>query len=257
MKPIFIAEIKTQSPFGYKSEHSFISLMNLAITYGDWISVHTNALWGGDYDALAFVRDMEVNKPILAKGIHGTDDDIQRALDHGANYVLVVDRIPHEKYFDKVLIEISHLSDFETVSKFYSKSPYSDLKFVHNTRELNSGLPKKRYTYPEYRENCKWLCQASGIRSLKDVNSDANAFIVGEHLVKVCNEVRAIRNAELNMKTVNNDKTDDPKAIALAKENGWWIVGHKNIECYWWNGKESRYIDWDEPLINQIPEKIS
>lgn len=98
-KPLFIAEVKTQSPFGFKSPYSFINLLEYAIACGDWISIHTNALWGGDFEAISFASRM-TDKPILAKGLHSTDDDIQRAFDHGAHYVLTVDRLPRFNRFD-------------------------------------------------------------------------------------------------------------------------------------------------------------
>ena len=185
-KPIFIAEIKTQSPFGFKSPFPFVSLMNYAIQYGDWVSVHTNALWGGDFDAISFVR-RNTDKPILAKGFHFLDDDIQRALDHGADYVLVVDRIPHYGYLNKCLIEIHDLRIRDWIFKCPSLYRY---RFVVNSRNLTSGLPKKLFELPAYIDNKFWVCQASGIRSPEQVYPGVSAFIVGEHLVEFCNEYR-------------------------------------------------------------------
>lgn len=181
-KPIFIAEIKTQSPFGFRSEHPFVSLMQYAITYGDWVSVHTNALWGGDYDAISFVR-RNTNKPILAKGIHATDDDIQRALDHGADYVLVVDRIPKVN-ITKCLLELHRFDDVEKCNHMYFNDP--SLKFVCNSRDLRSGLPKKMWELDRYTDMRLWTCQASGIKTQGHVQPNVNAFIVGEHLVNFC-----------------------------------------------------------------------
>ena len=50
-------------------------------------------------------------------------------------------------------------------------------------------------------------------------------------------------------------ETEEQKAVRLAKELGWWIVAHKNVEGYWWNGESKRSIDWDKPLIDQLPPK--
>lgn len=185
MNPKFIAEIKTQSPFGYKSEDSFVVLMDYAIKYGDWISVHTNALWGGDYDAISFVRK-NTNKPILAKGIHGTDDDISRALDHGATYVLVVDRYPDpEKIHPSNLLY--EISNFELLKHNLRSTYYlNNCKFVCNSRNLSTGLPYMKWVLPEYFEKGLWTCQASNIKTPNDVDKQASAFIVGTHLIDFC-----------------------------------------------------------------------
>jgi len=187
MKPIFIAEIKTQSPFGFVSKTPFVSLMECAIRYGDWISVHTNALWGGDYDAISFVR-RNTNKPILAKGIHASDDDVKRAIDHGADYVLVVDRLP-QKNLTKCLLEFSNLNKVKELSDRYMDTVFSSdpiLKFICNSRDLRSGLPKKMWELDEYLKIGGWVCQASGIKSKSQVDNRVDAFIVGEHLIEFC-----------------------------------------------------------------------
>jgi len=188
MNPIFIAEIKTQSPFGFKSPHSFMSLMQYAITYGDWISVHTNALWGGDIETLSFVR-RNTNKPILAKGFHFTDDDIKRSLDHGADYVLLVDRVANPAYvdWDKCLFEIHNHYLLEGNLSMYPE--FKKQKFVFNSRDLGSGLPKKLWEMDMFTDRGLWTCQASGIYSMGHIQPKANAFIVGEHLVEFCKQL--------------------------------------------------------------------
>ena len=193
MKPIFIAEIKTQSPFGYKSNDSFATLMECAIHHGDWVAVHTNALWGGDFDAISFVRKY-TDKPILAKGIHGTNDDIHRAFDHGANYVLVVDRIPNtsdyllqEKFKARVLMEFSNIS--RVVGNVRFNQYWKDSKYVYNARDLQTGLPRRTNQLSTLLELGVWTCQASMITSWYDVNPNVQAFIVGEHLVSFCNKL--------------------------------------------------------------------
>lgn len=191
MKPIFIAEIKTQSPFGFVSKTPFVSLMECAIQYGDWISVHTNALWGGDYDAISFVR-RNTNKPILAKGIHASDDDVKRAIDHGADYVLLVDRMNTPHHLRKqLLIETNDANIFNDPviknERLASKSSvYRDLKYVCNSRDLRTGLPKKLWELDFYLDAGVWVCQASGIKSMEQVDERVNAFIVGEHLIEFC-----------------------------------------------------------------------
>lgn len=186
MNPLFIAEIKKKSPFGYTTDVPFISLMEYAVKYGDWISVHTNALWGGDYDSISFVRRF-TNKPILAKGIHGTDDDIQRALDHGADYVLVVDRIPTYRFWNKVIFEFSTLSGFKKVIDHVGKWPeHCPVKLVYNSRDLNTGLSKTVNELDEVLKLGHWTCQASNIVIPQQVNPNVQAFIVGECMVDFC-----------------------------------------------------------------------
>lgn len=169
---VFIAEIKTQSPFGFKSPYCFSELKDMAVQHGHWISVHTNALWGGDFDSLAFVRRC-TGKPILAKGIHATDDDIQRALDHGANYVLVVDRIPKDKYLPHCLLEMNGKGWLPP-----------ECKFVCNARNLCTGELNTRYDIELSRfiTAGHWVCQASGITHPNSVDPAVDAFIVGENL---------------------------------------------------------------------------
>lgn len=179
-KPIFIAEIKVQSPFGFRSRYSFAALMELAIKYGDWISVHTHPLWGGGPEAVQFVRRY-TNKIILAKGIHETDEEIIKMLDCGADRVLAVDRYPALPP-EQLLLEFHNLDDITATRANLHTDGYS---FVYNSRDLRTGNPKKD-NWNEYRKQCKWLCQASGITHPNEVKKDADAFIVGERLVSFC-----------------------------------------------------------------------
>lgn len=173
--PLFIAEIKVRSPFGFKSKLSSFKLMEMAVEYGDMVSVHTHEQWGGSYEHLAWVRKY-TSKKILAKGIHGDDLDIRRALNCGADYVLVVGRIPPKGLIEHCWVE---LTDFHQMDWMKGK------KAVWNQRDLFSGMvvghtfAGVRSAYPYH-----WLCQASGIKTPKDVHPKADAFIVGEHLPK-------------------------------------------------------------------------
>ena len=194
MKPIFIAEIKTQSPFGFKSTKTFGELMDIACHYGDWVSVHTNALWGGDFEAISFVR-RNTNKPILAKGLHASDDDVLRAIDHGADYVLVVDRNfgGNASYHKQVIYE-RNSSDFALTHNGRG-IPLTALvnqendggvkhKYLVNSRNLSTGMQKSNYKeeLDAYLKANVWVCQGSGITCPLDVNPRVNAFVVGEHL---------------------------------------------------------------------------
>ncbi len=176
-KPIIIAEVKPQTPDG-KIIGYWDDLFGIAKTVGDWISIHTNILWGGSFSLVSRARSL-TEKPILAKGLHRTDDDVERAIDSGADYVLVVDRIPkvHE---DKCLVEMSELQDLLGLPKHFKR--------VWNARDLRALLahrpPEVRVPIQDVRELCPdaWLCQASHIRSPWDIWPEVDAVIVGTHL---------------------------------------------------------------------------
>jgi indole-3-glycerol phosphate synthase len=189
MKPLFIAEIKTQSMFGFQSKYPWITLVDAALTHGDWISVHTDPRFGGSFDDIHLFR-RETEKPILAKGFHTHNDDVEKAFDLGADYVLIVDRFPLsliEKYPQKILFEVSNL-DF--LSDLPSFDYLAELKFVYNGRDLKTGLGKKSIAdYVKYREQFKWVCGASLIRTHANIEQfypKCDAFIVGSDLVDFC-----------------------------------------------------------------------
>ncbi len=167
-----IAEVKTESPFGFKSEKTWDELFEIASKYGDMISVHTDKRWGGSLNKITMARSM-TRKPILAKGIHKKDSEIERALEAGADYVLVVGRIP-KVHLNKVFIEPLNLEELKKIPR--------DMKVVWNTRDLNTGGQKKE-TFEEARKIFGgWICQASNIRSVADIKESADAALVGEHL---------------------------------------------------------------------------
>ncbi len=167
-----IAEVKTESPFGFKSEKSWDELFTIANDIGDIISIHTDSRWGGSFDLIQKAKSL-TSKPILAKGIHATDDEIQNAVDAGADYVLVVGRIP-TIYIERCLIEPLNLDELKNIPE--------NLKVVWNSRDLSDGSIKLE-TFEEAREIFKgWICQASNIRNVKDIQPGANAVLVGTHL---------------------------------------------------------------------------
>ncbi len=181
-KQLFIAEIKTQSPFGFKSEKPFAELMELAIKHGDMIAVHDTALYGGDYETISFVRK-HTDKPILAKGFHSTAESIELAFKHGATHVLVVDWCPDAKFFSKpngIIYEFSSLDLYK--QNLYRMDLFSSV--MVNSRNLRTGNCNPEATIENYRKvnNKAFLCQASNIRDIMQVNSDADAFIVGSQL---------------------------------------------------------------------------
>lgn len=175
MKPLFIAEVKTQSPFGFNSEHSWGELLALAVEHGDMVAVHTDERWGGSFTHLirASRAVHRERKLLLAKGIHESDEEIRKALDFGADLVLVVGRIPSPELAPVCIWEPSVDSTIDE---------YDALKIMWNQRDLNTGK-RRRETFREARDaHWGWLCQASFIKTFDDVSPRADAFIVGEHL---------------------------------------------------------------------------
>jgi indole-3-glycerol phosphate synthase len=167
-----IAEVKTQSPFGWKSAKTWDELFALANSVGDIISIHTDPRWGGSMEAISRARAL-TKKPILAKGIHATDAEITEAIERGANYVLVVGRIPLV-HLDVCLIEPNTLAELGDIP--------NTLKAVWNSRDLSDGGFKSE-TFARAREAfLGWLCQASNIRTVADVERGADAVLVGTHL---------------------------------------------------------------------------
>jgi len=171
-KPTIIAEVKTQSPFGFKSNKSWDELFEIANDIGDMISIHTDSRWGGSFDLIIKARKL-TKKPILAKGIHEKDSDIEKALSAGADFVLVVGRIP-KIHMDKCIIEPYTLDELSKIPKTF--------KVVWNSRDLKTGGVKSE-TFDTARAIFPgWLCQASHIKTINDIHPLANAVLVGEHL---------------------------------------------------------------------------
>ena len=117
-KLLIIAEVKPISPFGFKSDKTWDELFQIAEKYGDIISIHTDARWGGSFDLVKKAKSL-TKKPILAKGIHETDELIVKAFEAGADYALVVGRIPNikEELLKKCLVEPNSLEELRKRSQ--------------------------------------------------------------------------------------------------------------------------------------------
>lgn len=185
-KPIFIAEIKTISPFGFKSEESWDDLAALAIEHGDWVAVHTHPAWGAEsrsgWDGrtatklITKVRAM-TKKPILAKGIHHSDYDVAMAIQAGADYVLTVGRVS-EKWQAQTIFEPLNLDQM-----YLPMYVYPDLKVMWNARDLVTGDWKPDQWKAARAAHKGWLCMASGLQFAHGLSTlDADAYIVGTHL---------------------------------------------------------------------------
>jgi indole-3-glycerol phosphate synthase len=174
-----IAEVKTQSPFGFESTKSWDELFAVANKYGDVISIHTDPRWGGSFDMLRKAREL-TTKPILAKGIHATDEDIIRAISAGADYVLVVGRVP-KAFIEKCWLEPNYLAELAAYPKY--------TRVVWNQRDLKTGK-LKRETFAQARVKWPdWLCQASMLRTVADVDTSASAVLVGTYLEDFVNSL--------------------------------------------------------------------
>ncbi len=167
-----IAEVKTDSPFGYRSAESWRELFALATAVGDIVSIHTDPRWGGSFELLRKARRL-TDKPILAKGIHATDEEIKEAVDAGAEYVLVVGRVP-QIYTERCLIEPYTLAELALL--------HPEIRAVWNSRDLTTGGIKEEM-FDDARKIFKgWLCQASNIETVADIEDGADAVLVGTHL---------------------------------------------------------------------------
>jgi len=176
-----IVEVKTHSPFaGFISDKSWDELFDIANHVGDIISIHTDPRWDGSFDLVKKAKSY-TGKPILAKGIHSTDEEIQQAIEAGADYVLVVGRIP-SIHAEKCLIEPLTLDELKTIP--------ASFKVVWNSRDLSNGGLKKE-TFEEARAVFSgWLCQASNIKTVQDVKKGADAVLVGTHLLEFAGSLK-------------------------------------------------------------------
>lgn len=184
MTPLFIAEVKTESPFGFKSERNWADLLDLAIEHADIVAVHTDERWGGSFGQLAAAAEqirrirIDERRPLLlAKGIHEHDSEVRMALNCGADLVLVVGRQPPRELVPACIWEPANgraLLDLQDPT----------MKVMWNARDLETGAPIPSALGPQWAREMHrgWLCQASFIRTPDDVNPLVNAFIVGEHL---------------------------------------------------------------------------
>jgi indole-3-glycerol phosphate synthase len=176
-----IAEVKTHSPFGWESDRSWEELFEVAASIGDMLSIHTDDRWGGSFQNIARARQL-TGLPILAKGIHASDDDVRRALDLGADAVLVEGRLPAEDLLEHCLLEPRTLMELAGLP--------ADARAVWNSRDLQTGgfkaetYERARLLFPG------WLCQASNITTWADVHSDADAILIGTNLVEFANQPR-------------------------------------------------------------------
>jgi indole-3-glycerol phosphate synthase len=167
-----IAEVKVHSPFGFVSNRTWEELFAIANGIGDILSIHTDPRWGGSFDLVARARSL-TTKPILAKGIHALDSDIEAAVAAGADYVLVVGRMPGV-HRDKCLVEPLTIAELSALP--------TDVRAVWNSRDLSDGGMKTETFADARKAFAGWLCQASNIRTVVDIEEGADAVLVGTNI---------------------------------------------------------------------------
>lgn len=190
----FIAEIKPFSPFSGPSRYSMDVLRFTALQHGDWVAAHTDPRWHGSIEHLAETRAMMdhlcPDKPLLAKGIHATDQELVEVLQY-AHFALVVGRWPsHLPAFVRRRL-IFEPSDFHQLKKVMDETLPSRTdpeKVMWNSRDLETGERRSQdYSIREVKiandGNLDWVCQASFIREPGDVMEWADAHIVGTDLM--------------------------------------------------------------------------
>lgn len=185
-KQMFVAEIKTTSPYGFKSGYTFNQLLDVAITYGDAVSVHVDALWGGSHWLLNETRNEVLRRqgkrhmPILAKGLHLTDASIEKSLyEFGATKCLVVGRIPAKKYLQHCWLEPITNNQANEMAKAGPDAIVVNRRHLQTGQDLGYGpfIPTL-----ESRKKGLKIIQASMIKKPENVQKWADGFIVGEHL---------------------------------------------------------------------------
>jgi hypothetical protein len=173
--PLLIAEAKHESPFDGQLSQSFKAMFELADTYGDIVSILVDPRWGGSLDDLAWARSQTV-RPLLAKGMHINDTQIEDAFGAGADYVLAYDYVPYINPH-RCLVEPRNIGRFALLDP--------NQLAVWNARDLSNG--ERKDELPEeanVARNGEWWCQASFMRSLGDIHPGAGAAIVGTHLAE-------------------------------------------------------------------------
>ena len=180
-KPFFIAEVKTISPYGFKSNYTEQQLFSMALrSDSNVISIHTDPLWGyGESIHRHTTLAHNNGKKVLAKGLHESDEEIDWLLTSAkVDYVLVVGRIPAKKYLSRCILEPITGNQTEEMAKISNKIA----GVVMNARDLYTGeILSVGYKYETTGYKCP-IIQASGIETVKDIQKWADGYIVGEHL---------------------------------------------------------------------------
>lgn len=167
-----VGEVKTESPFGYESERDRYEQFEFVQDHADMVSIHTNEDWGGSFGWLEEACE-ESDLPVLAKGLHQSNDKVRQAVQAGADSVLTVSFFPTICQ-DRVWYEPRSLWGMK-------EAPSSNTNIVWNERDPLNGLTKKEKITKARGEWDGWLCQASNIQTVDDVNPYVEAVLVGRY----------------------------------------------------------------------------
>ncbi|OGG49049.1 hypothetical protein A3G63_00595 [Candidatus Kaiserbacteria bacterium RIFCSPLOWO2_12_FULL_52_8] len=188
-KVMLIAEVKTRAPSGWKSELSWDELFAIAngCEFTDMLSIFIDSRWGGSPELVAKARKM-TDKLILAKGMNDDETLVAEAFDAGANYALAVGRVPLENP-QRFLIEPYTLEELCAVPHhLYTVWNSRDL------RKLDQPENRKSETFEQARKVFPgWLCQASNVSTVLDIDPGANAVLVGTHLPTFIESARRLK----------------------------------------------------------------
>ncbi len=177
-RPFIVAEVKMKSPYGWVNPMMARDQLAICEEVGDFISVHTDSMWGGSWDHLVDMRNRTA-KPILAKGFHPTIAHVQRALDCGADHVLTVGWHPEGRLSQYCWHEV------ETRDQLINSGARW---IVLNSRDprtgetrTGTGVAAQRVVTSADSLGHK-LVQASLIRCATDVVPGMDAILIGEGL---------------------------------------------------------------------------
>lgn len=193
---LVIAEVKLWSPWGERlTENSWREQLELANEVGDIVSILTNPIWKGSRELLARACRLSKN-PVLAKDFHGTDEELNSTFDVGANFALVVGRVPGPSIdLGRCFIEPLDLAELATMPPesfaVWNSRDLSSLKdlpgipqfLLDRWKQSTNNSSRKRETFKEARE--VWagkLCQASNLKTVADIEEGADAILVGSNL---------------------------------------------------------------------------
>lgn len=185
---IFIGEVKPMSPTGFKSDYSFNQLMAVCLECADLVCINTSALFGGCLDTIGYVAQY-TKKPIIARGIFPTDKAIREAINYGASYCMISNRIDQlvEINLARVIFEIND-NDYLTslIQDGVQLNPY---KIMYDTTSPLTGEQKEENLLPEIlKGKVTWIGQKGKIKTIEDINPNVGVFSVGENLVEFCHK---------------------------------------------------------------------
>lgn len=200
-----VAEVKTKSPTRKDLTGDVEESLILAAEVGDIISRHTHPKWGGSFEDVRVTKEKYPNNLVLAKGMHPSDSHIDELVKiHGADYVLVVmrnGRMLPMVHQDKCWIEVLNLEQIRSYGNALRHYPV----LVWNERDLEASLSEGREiwksetsgeTFEQALELARSysidICQASGLKTVKDIKQGAKYVLVGSNLREFARSMRLL-----------------------------------------------------------------